>query len=123
MLDAQMNGRIDSWAIRAEYTRFLRGCVTVYPRRSLVTNIGMDGTGRHSAPSSKYDVVLDELYDLEAWPFPHHVFSDACITSRYRKIYDPANLVRRIAGRVKRMLFGMNSSFSQRASGQPAGHG
>jgi len=122
MLDAQMNGKIDSWAIRAEYTRFLRGCVTVYPRRSLSTNIGMDGTGRHSAASSKYDVAIDELYDLDAWPFPHHVFLDAYTTSRYRKIYDPANVALRIVGRVKRMLLGRSVPLTRSASGKPASH-
>jgi GT2 family glycosyltransferase len=123
MLDAQMNGKIDSWAIRAEYTRFLRGCVTVYPRRSLSTNIGMDGTGRHSAASSKYDVAIDESYDLDAWRFPHHVFLDAYTTAQYRKIYDPSNVVRRIVGRVKRMLLGRSNPLRRCASGTPVCNG
>jgi GT2 family glycosyltransferase len=123
MLDAQMHGKIDSWAIRAEYTRFLRGCVTVYPRRSLSRNIGMDGTGRHSAASSKYDVAIDESYDPDTWPFPHHVFLDAYTTAQYRKIYDPANVMLRLVGRVKRMLLGRSNAFTPSGSGQPVSHG
>jgi len=47
MLRAQVAGRIDSWAVRWYASAFLAGKVTVYPGRSLVRNIGQDGSGTH----------------------------------------------------------------------------
>ena len=47
MLQLQMNGKIDSWYIRWVYSAYKRQMLTVYPRISLVNNIGLDGTGAH----------------------------------------------------------------------------
>lgn len=48
MLESQLRGEIDSWAIRWYATAFLRRGITLFPARSLVTNAGFDGTGVHS---------------------------------------------------------------------------
>ena len=47
MLIAQMQGEIDSWAVRWCYHLFRSQLLTVYPRVSRVINIGMDGSGTH----------------------------------------------------------------------------
>ena len=47
MLESQRNGEIDSWAIRWCYWQSKYDMLTVYPRVSLVRNIGYDGTGTH----------------------------------------------------------------------------
>lgn len=47
MLDMQMSGLIDSWAIRFSYAQFKAGCYSVVPRHSHVLNDGMDGSGVH----------------------------------------------------------------------------
>jgi len=47
MLEDQVKGRIDSWAIRWYATAFLANKLTLYPGRSLVENIGLDGSGTH----------------------------------------------------------------------------
>jgi GT2 family glycosyltransferase len=47
MLEALLAGQVDSWAIRWRATVFLKGGLTLYPVRSLVTNVGFDGTGVH----------------------------------------------------------------------------
>jgi hypothetical protein len=44
---AQMNGTLNSWAIRWYYSHFRKDRFTVFPVRSLVENIGFDGTGVH----------------------------------------------------------------------------
>ncbi len=49
MLDYQMNGRINSWAIRFDYYMFKNEMYNVIPRTSLVRNIGFDGSGTHCA--------------------------------------------------------------------------
>lgn len=55
MLDMQMSGELDTWDIRADFSRFMRGMVSVVPRYSYTTNIGM-GSGTHTTQAvSAYD--------------------------------------------------------------------
>ncbi len=49
MFRASMEGRNQSWMARWYYNCFLHGMLTLYPGRSLVDNIGFDGTGTHSS--------------------------------------------------------------------------
>lgn len=52
MLDMQMNGQIDSWAIRWAYTHFRREGVAILSTNARVYNIGLDGSGVHSRAGS-----------------------------------------------------------------------
>ena len=47
MLRNQIDGKNDSWAVRWYASAFLADKLTLYPGRSLVQNIGNDGSGRH----------------------------------------------------------------------------
>jgi hypothetical protein len=58
MLEDQIAGRNDSWAIRWLASCFLRGTLTLYPSRSLVQNIGLDGVNAtHCGKTDIYDVM------------------------------------------------------------------
>jgi len=48
MLDNQMSGVVDSWAVRWCYEQSKKNMYTIYPVHSLVENIGIDGSGTHS---------------------------------------------------------------------------
>jgi putative methyltransferase (TIGR04325 family) len=52
MLKDQIKGKNDSWAIRWHASAFLASKLTLYPGKSLVTNIGLDGSGTHCSKSS-----------------------------------------------------------------------
>ena len=59
MLDRQMRGEINSWAIRWCYAQFKQKKITVYPKISRVLNIGTDGSGTHfSSSTAQYDTQL-----------------------------------------------------------------
>lgn len=58
MLESQIKGTNDSWAIRWYASAFLADKLTLYPGRSLVHNIGNDGSGTHSGSNSTYDAAL-----------------------------------------------------------------
>ncbi len=47
MLQDQIAGRVDSWAIRWYASAFLEGRLTLYPRKSLVMNTGLNRQGTH----------------------------------------------------------------------------
>jgi len=50
MLRDQIAGRNDSWAVRWHASCFLAGRLTLYPGKSLVSNVGLDGSGEHCGP-------------------------------------------------------------------------
>lgn len=47
MLERQMSGVGDSWAIRWYWSVFRRSGLVLFPPRSMVRNTGLDGTGTH----------------------------------------------------------------------------
>ncbi len=60
MLELQILGKIDSWAIRWVFSQFTQNKYTVYPVKSKITNDGFnDRKGTHnSGNSSKWDVEV-----------------------------------------------------------------
>lgn len=64
MLADQVAGRVDSWAVRWYASAFLADLLTLYPGRSLVENIGQDGSGTHSTASTSHAVSAERM----AWP-------------------------------------------------------
>lgn len=58
MLEDQIRGKNNSWAIRWHASAFLKGRLTLYPGRSLIRNIGTDESGTHSGKTDMYDVAI-----------------------------------------------------------------
>lgn len=58
MLQDQVRGANDSWAVRWYASAFLNNMYTLYPGNSLVRNIGLDGSGRHCSVSANFDTPL-----------------------------------------------------------------
>ncbi len=54
------SGRNNSWAIRWYASIFLENGLTLNPSKSLVSNIGHDGSGIHSGTTNIYDVTLTQ---------------------------------------------------------------
>lgn len=61
MLVDQVAGRVDSWAIRWYASAFLAGMLTLYPGRSLLQNIGQDGSGTHVGSSAAHQVPVGRI--------------------------------------------------------------
>jgi len=61
MLKDQIKGKNDSWAIRWYAAAFLKDKLTLYPARSLVHNIGYDGSGTHCDVNDSFDVTLAQV--------------------------------------------------------------
>jgi GT2 family glycosyltransferase len=53
-------GKNNSWAIRWYASVFLKGGLALNPSRSLINNIGNDGTGIHSNPENMYQVKISQ---------------------------------------------------------------
>jgi len=60
LLKAEAYRRIDAGDVKAMYAQFLNAQYTVYPRMSLTSNIGCDGTGTHCVATTKHNVAVSE---------------------------------------------------------------
>lgn len=63
MLDSQMVGAVNSWAIRFDYAMFKHHMYNIVPVQSLIKNIGHDGSGTHSTVAAKNDVFAVDTGD------------------------------------------------------------
>ena len=68
MLESCRNGKVDSWAIRWYLSVFLNNGLAVYPKKSLVKNIGFDGSGVNCGASKFAQDDLDSGFKVNIWP-------------------------------------------------------
>jgi hypothetical protein len=113
-LSQQAEGKLDVWGVRWYASMFVAGGLCLYPGRSLVQNIGMDGTGMHCGRSSDFDVKLSLA---ERWEFPHRVEESAAAFEAIRAfliglraqkptgaIVDLVSRLRQAADRMRRAI-------------------
>ena len=60
MLSLQMEGKINSWAIRWVFAQSNLDMYTVYPKKSYILNDGCDGSGTNSGTHHELDTNIDE---------------------------------------------------------------
>lgn len=69
-LEANIAGRINTWAIKWQSSVFLENGLCLYPKQSLTRNIGFDNTGEHCVYSEEHltqkiaEVIMVEKIDL-----------------------------------------------------------
>lgn len=84
MLDKDVRGDIDALDVKIMYQQILHEWYSVYPRKSLVQNIGHDGSGLHCRVSDKFH--HDELWGKTGkFNFPEDVRVDKRIVSANRR--------------------------------------
>jgi len=96
ILKDQIAGRNDSWAIRWYASVLLLNKLTLYPGKSLVSNIGHDGSGTHCGLENYFDTSLSEqairVGGIEVTEDQKVLES----VKRYMKIYRKKKIIRRI---------------------------
>lgn len=103
MLEAQIKGTNDSWAVRWYASAFLAGKLTLYPGRSLVHNIGNDDSGTHCGADTSHDAELSETpIDLSKLEVTASVQGRAAFETFFRK--SQANLVGMLRRRIKKVF-------------------
>lgn len=60
LLRLQRQGKIDSWAIRWDYQQSKSDSMTIYPVKSLIKNIGYDGSGSHCVKDEKMECDMGQ---------------------------------------------------------------
>jgi hypothetical protein len=104
MLEGRIAGHNQSWAVLWYATAFLRGKLTLYPGRSLVQNIGFDGSGTHGGAVNSFATVLSDRPVAVA---PIAVEEDravrAALVAFLMILRRPRSLMTRIVGRLRRL--------------------
>lgn len=67
MLQNSLNKKVNSWGIIFYLYLFVNNKITLFPYRSLVKNIGFDGSGNHK---SKIDVFNTKFSNFKKYKFP-----------------------------------------------------
>ncbi len=103
MLESQIKGANDSWAIRWYASAFLADKLTLYPGRSLVHNIGNDSSGTHCGNNSNLNVLLsDSLIDLSGIEVKHSKLGFSAFERFFRQ--SKSALLSRVGHRLKKSL-------------------
>src|SRR5260221_2028645 len=109
LLERQMRGAIDSWAIRWHLSCFMRQGLTLFPGTTLVQNMGADGSGTH-AVVEQFTRQSASLPDAKhTFSFPDELAIDrigyAHVKCVLRKMRAPKGLIGRmpkgLIGRIK----------------------
>ena len=108
MLDDQMQGKIDTWDIRADYARFKKNMLGINPVCSYTLNIGM-GSGTHTTSATTYwdsDISLA----VEHPRFMNSITIDARIHKIYHACYIGKKRLFpvRVINKLSRMISGRN---------------
>jgi len=87
MLKMQMKGQLDSWYIRWTYNAFKKGKFTIYPRVSLVNNIGHDNTGVHCSLDER-NLYSHSERNLNSIKIKKNITLNKAIVSNFNKAFN-----------------------------------
>lgn len=101
MLRNQIEGKIDSWAIRWIYTHFKNNAYCIYPVKSKIQNIGTDSSGSHTVTTNKYLVNLDTSHEVEK--LNQYIAPDDRILKSFKNFFN-FSIWEKIYWKAKRIL-------------------
>ena len=100
MLDAQMEGRIDSWAVRWDYHFWKNELLTVYPKKSRIRHEGYESGATHCKPEDN-DKFKDSFtaeamnYVLESVTLNEKIGNELANYTKQTMIYKIKKCIRR----------------------------
>lgn len=80
MLLAQIDGKIDSWAVRWYASAVIKKKLCLYPAKSLVQNIGFDSNGTHTQYGESYEASIEA--DESTFDFPKIAIQESKVMRR-----------------------------------------
>lgn len=106
MLEDQIEGRNDSWAVRWHASCFIRDVLTLYPGRSLVRNIGFDGVNStHCSKTDRYDVdVHTEQVTVDRIPIAENAQARAIYRDFHLHMRPPFFRARKLLRGLRRSI-------------------
>ena len=102
MLTQQLNGKVNSWAIRWCLHHYKTNSVCLYPVKSCVRNIGFDGSGVHCGVDPTYNLALLEEVKINV-KFDNQL--NEIIVSEIQKIHRSKSLQVKVFNRLRNYSF------------------
>lgn len=103
MLEDQINGKNNSWAIRWYMSAFLKNMLTLYPGQSYVQNIGFDSKGTHcTSEISVFNVNLNQRFILNRIEINEDLDSRNKIELFFNSL--KVSLVQRVISKITRLF-------------------
>ena len=105
MLEDNINGLNDSWAVRWYASTFLKNMYTLFPSKSFVKNIGIDNSGENCNYTTVYDSSINLEYNKLEKNNISESFSDRFLIqaffkkNRYKRYFD--NFINKIINFIK----------------------
>ncbi len=94
MLKYQKEGLVDSWYIRWSYACYKQGLLNIYPRISLINNIGHDGSGVHKSNEAEAVFSHDDLLVEQKWMFVNEPTINSKLVRRFNETFNPTYITR-----------------------------
>lgn len=102
MLKSQMQGNIDSWAIRFCLAHSMNDGYCLYPIKSLVNNEGFDGSGVHCG-NDKGGRLKNDLEDIKDIKLKKDIKKDIKIIENFYKI-SQRSILQRLKSLIRRYM-------------------
>ena len=102
MLKAQMDGSIDSWAIRFCYQQYLNKQACVFPQVSKIQSIGFSKEATHTNGARKFITKIDESY-RRSFNFENFIAYDKILVEEFNKKF---SVKQRIFDRIIKFFYG-----------------
>ncbi|MEY2876062.1 MAG: hypothetical protein RLZZ373_3433 [Pseudomonadota bacterium] len=99
MLDRQMAGKIDSWAIRLCFHQFSHGLLDVFPVSSLVENVGFGEGAQHCRQDVRGWTTQLHTDPPTVFNLPTEVRTDPNVLRQFRRFNSPLARAVRVAKR------------------------
>jgi hypothetical protein len=86
MLSEVVNQKLNAWDIKTDYTMYINDLFTVYPKKSFLWNIGMDGSGEHCGVTNMFNpILIDE--NIIDFHFNDSIVVNRKILKKFKKYY------------------------------------
>lgn len=107
MLEGRIAGRNQSWAVLWYATAFLKGKLALYPGKSLVQNVGFDGSGTHGGDGGSFIAQLsDRPLVVSTIPVEEDLAVRAGLATFLKSLARPTTRIKRVVSRLRRMIGG-----------------
>ena len=103
MLEDQIEGKNNSWAVRWYISAFLNNMLTLYPGKSYIQNIGFDEYGTHfNSYTDVYEVELNSTFNISKIEIEEDLYARIKFEKYFRMI--KPNLIFRIKQRLLKLF-------------------
>jgi len=104
MLLNNISKKNNSWAVRWYGSNFLKNMLTLFPDKSFVRNIGIDGSGIHCGFSNTFDTKLSNKYNKINAKEIKEIYSDREQIKNFFEKTKYKRIFQNITGRIKNFI-------------------